>query len=97
MTWRDQNREIHVFFPSDYDNEDTREVYDVPYSLTLVAVENQVNFLADLTTTLHVMVDDIINGTELSCLTFGDNDQLVVHKESKTLFLPQGMNVMVNN
>ena len=97
MTWRDQNREIHVFFPSDYDNEDTREVYDAPYTLTLVAVENQVNSLADLTTTLHVMVDDIINGTEFSCLTFGDNDQLVVYKESKTLFLPQGMNVMVYN
>ena len=72
-----------MFFPTDYDNENTREVYDAPYTLTLVAVENHVNSLADLTTILHVMVNDIINGTELSCLTFGDNDQLVVYKESK--------------
>ena len=40
MTWFENNREMHVFSPSDYDSEETRVVYDDSYTLTLIAVDN---------------------------------------------------------
>ena len=74
-----------MFFISDYDSEETRVVGDGPYTATLLAVENQVNSRADFNSTLEMMVDNVTNGTNISCLIFGDQEHLVIYKESKLL------------
>ena len=58
---------IHVFFVSDYENEQKRVFHDDPYTLTLIAVDNITtdDKIGDFTSRLEVMVDDIDNGTDL--------------------------------
>jgi hypothetical protein len=86
LGWRDQNGEIHFFILRDYDSEDTRVVQDGPYSMSLVAVAvGSVSSRANFTSTLGVVVDDIGNGTNISCLVFGDGDHLLVYKTSAPL------------
>ena len=46
-------------------------IEDGPYTLTLVTVDDDDDgdSLANMTSTLEVMVDDIPNGTNISCAT----------------------------
>ena len=53
-----------------------------PYSLTLVVKENVNGYSADLTSTLEVMVDDITNGTNISCAIFRNQKHMVVYVTS---------------
>ncbi|CAI8043871.1 hypothetical protein GBAR_LOCUS24351, partial [Geodia barretti] len=81
MTWRDR-REIHAFLVMDYDNEETRVVHEGPYTLNLTTIDNRIDPLVDFTSTLTVMVDDIVSGTNISCLVFMKRDHLVINKRS---------------
>ena len=54
-----------------------------PYTLTVVAVDNVSGTIADFTSTLEVMVDDIEDGTTIACDVFDDEDQLTISKTSK--------------
>ena len=71
------------FFPPDINNEELRVIHNGPYTLTLVAVDNPVDFVADFTSTLEVMVDDIDNGTNITCQTSGDEEHKLIYKASK--------------
>ena len=82
MTWRD-HREIHAFIAMDYDNDETRVVHEGPYTLNLTTIDNRSGQRADFTSTLTVMVDDIVSGTNISCLVFMKRDHLVINKGSK--------------
>ena len=66
LTWRDQNGQITVFIPTDIATEALRVQKEHPYTLTLVTVDNPVGFVADFTSTLEVMVDDIDKGTNIT-------------------------------
>ena len=80
MGWRDQNKLIGSFSASD--NESSVKDKD-PYTLTLVSMEKyDGEFLANFTSTLEVMVDDITNGTNISCAVFMDQKHLVIYKIS---------------
>ena len=88
MTWLENNRQIHVFFPSDYGSEETRVFHDVPYTVSLIAVDNNMttdddNEIGDFTSTLEVMVDDIDNGTDITCGIFQNTDHIVIYIASK--------------
>ena len=85
MTWRDQDL-IHTFLPGDIESEQTRVVHDDPYTLTLTTVENIMGALADLTSTLEVMVDDIDNGTDITCAVFQNQDHLLIYTASGFMF-----------
>ena len=77
MGWRDQNGEIGGFDTTD--SESSIQEHD-PYTLTLVTVENDDGDSdADLTSTLEVMVDDITNGTNISCAIFRNQKHLVIY------------------
>ena len=84
LSWIQQpNQELHPFYSRDYESEVTRVVERGPYTLTLVAVDNVSGTIADFTSTLEVMVDDIEDGTTISCGIFNDEDQLTISKTSK--------------
>ena len=86
LTWiqePDRSRLNHLFVPADYESEETRVVEEGPYTLTLVAVDNVSGTIADLTSTLEVMVDDIEDGTTIRCHNFIDEDQLTISMTSK--------------
>ena len=85
MMWRDQGL-IHTFLPGDIESEQTRVVHDGPYTLTFTAVENIMGALADLTSTLEVMVDDIDNGTDITCAVFQNQDHLLIYIASGFMF-----------
>ena len=53
------------------------------YTLTLVAVDNPVGVVADFTSTLEVMVDDIDNGTNITCQIFGDQAHMLIYKQGQ--------------
>ena len=86
LTWiqePDRSRLNHLFVPADYESEVTRVVERGPYTLTLVAADNIVNgTIADLTSTLEVMVDDIEDGTTIACDVFTVQDQLTISKSN---------------
>ena len=55
-----------------------------PYTLTLVSVDNDDgDSFADLTSTLEVMVDDIANRTNISCVIPGNQTHLVIYTISE--------------
>ena len=77
LGWRDQNGAIGGFGASD---SESSVIEEGPYTLTLVAVDNDDgDSLADLTSTLEVMVDDITNGTNISCAIFRNQKHLVIY------------------
>ena len=77
LGWRDQNGQIDVFTASD---PESSVIEEGPYTLTLVAVDNDDgDSLADFTSTLEVMVDDITNGTNISCAIFRNQKHLVIY------------------
>ena len=72
----------HTFTPDDIDN-DRDSVVHGPYTLTLVDVAHRtqsVGGLADLTSTLEVMVDDIDDGTNITCKGTTDEEYVVISK-----------------
>ena len=80
LGWRDQNGQIHGFLASD---PESSVIEEGPYTLTLVAVDNDdSDFLADFTSTLEVMVDNITNGTNISCKIFRNEKNLVIYRIS---------------
>ena len=48
-------------------------------------INNQVGVAADITSTLEVMVDDIDNGTHITCQVTGDQEHILIYKECKLL------------
>ena len=80
MAWRYQGL-IHTFLPHHIDDEWTRVVHDDPYTLTLIAVDGitQDGIASDFTSTLEVLVDDIDNGTDITCEVFQNNDHIIIH------------------
>ena len=77
LGWNDQNRQIHGFVASD---PESSVIEEGPYTLTLVTVDNDDgDSLADFTSTLEVMVDDITNGTNISCAIFRNQKHLVIY------------------
>jgi hypothetical protein len=81
MTWRDQNDAIGGFSASD---PESMVIEEGPYTLTLVSVDNDDgDSVADLTSTLEVMVDDIANRTNISCDIGRIQKHLVIYKISE--------------
>ena len=71
-----------LFIPDDIDTDSDR-VVESPFTLTLVNVSNRTQpsgGLADLTSTLEVMVDDIDDGTNIRCKGTTDEDYVVIQK-----------------
>ena len=53
------------------------------YTLTLVTVDNDDgDSRANFTSTLEVMVDDIPNGTNISCIIFRNHKDLIIYRAS---------------
>ena len=88
MTWLEQGRQIDVFFVSSFHSEETRVVHDDPYTLTLIAVDNITTGgqIGDFTSTLEVMVDDIDNGTDITCAISQNTDHIVIYIASEFSF-----------
>ena len=81
LTWKQEpNQELHIFFADDYETEENRVVVEGPYTLTLVAVTNVNGATADFTSTLETMVDDIEDGTSITCNVFDVQDLLIISK-----------------
>ena len=77
LGWRDQNGAIGGFGASD---PESSVIEEGPYTLTLVAVDNDDgDSLANFTSTLEVMVDDITNGNNISCAIFRNQKHLVIY------------------
>ena len=81
--WRDQNRLIGGFVSTDNESR-VIEDEDGPYTLTLVTVDDDDDgdSLANFTSTLEVMVDDIPNGTNISCTIFRNLKDLTIYRAS---------------
>ena len=81
LTWlQEPNQELHPFFPDDYETEGNRVVVEGPYTLTLVAVTNVSGTTADFTSTLETMVDDVEDGTSITCDVLSDKSHLTISK-----------------
>ena len=50
-----------------------------------MAVDNVSGTIADFTSTLEVMVDDIEDGTSIACDTYTNEDHLTISKKGKAL------------
>ena len=84
LSWiQEPDQQLRLFIPADYESEERRVIERGPYTLTLVAVDNVSGTIADFTSTLEVMVDDIEDGTTIACDVFNDEDQLTISKTSK--------------
>ena len=71
-----------TFIP-DFIDTDSDRVVEGPFTLTLVDVSHRTQSsggVADLTSTLEVMVDDIDDGTNITCKGTTDEDYVVIHK-----------------
>ena len=77
--WRDKNGLIRGFSSTD---DVPTVVHHAPYTLTLVAIDDNDDGdnLADFISTLEVMVDDIANGTTISCTIFQNQQHLIIYK-----------------
>ena len=83
MTWRNEKERIHAFQPDHIESNQTSVVQDGPYTLTLVAVDNVMGALADFNSTLEVKVNDIDNGTNVTCAVFQNEDHALIFTASK--------------
>ena len=72
---------VYGFIPND--DEPTVVIGD--YTLTLVETTNVSGNVADLISDLKVMVDDIVNGTIITCKPDFTQKSLTIYKESKLL------------
>ena len=82
LAWRSMPGSlVHGFIPSHYNTDDGEVVID-EYTLTLVKVTNVNGNVADLISDLEVMIDDIVNGTIVTCKAESQKS-LTIYKESK--------------
>ena len=82
MSWRSMPGSlVHSFVPNDYNTNDAKVVID-DYTLTLVETTNVSGNVADLISDLKVMIDDIANGTIVTCKAESQKS-LTIYKESK--------------
>ena len=68
------------FFISQDIDRDRVTLVEGAFTLTLVNVSQPSGGVADLTSTLEVMVDDIDDGTNITCKGTTDEDYVVIHK-----------------
>ena len=81
LGWRSQNGAIGGFTASD---PESMVIEEGPYTLTLVSVDNDDgDSVAGFTSTLEVAVDAITNGTNISCVTVGNQTHLVIYRISE--------------
>ena len=71
---------VHGFVPNDYDTDDARVVKD-SYTLTLVEATNVSESIGDLISDLTTLVNDITNGTIVTCKTLSTQKSLTVYKK----------------
>ena len=84
MTWSEHNREIRVIVVDDYEEGQSRVFQDDPYTVSITVNNITMNGIAgDITTTLEVMVDDIDNGTDITCATVQNTDHRVIYIASE--------------
>ena len=76
MGWRDQNGEIKLFHARD---PESSVIEEGPYKLTVTVDNDDDDFDADFNSTLEVMVDDITNGTNISCVIFRNQKHLIIY------------------
>ena len=80
LAWRNQGGLIQGFLPSD---SESSVIQHGPYTLTLVTVDNDDgDTFANFTSTLEVTVDDIPNGTNISCIIFRNSKHLIIYRAS---------------
>ena len=74
----------YSFIPNYYATDRTRVVNN-PFTLTLVNATSANGSVADLTSALEVKVNDIYNGTMITCQTFPEeiSKSLTIFKKSK--------------
>ena len=72
---------VHGFIP----NDDEPTVVIDEYTLTLLEVTNVNGNVADLISDLEVMIDNIVNGTIITCKPDFTQKSLTIYKESKWL------------
>ena len=88
LGWRNQSGPIHAF-RADRNPEPMSVVEKNPYILTLVSVDNDDgDIFGDITSTLEVMVDDVVNGTSITCAVFGFQGTLFLFQTGLE-FIPQ--------
>ena len=74
-----------TFIPDDVGT-DSERVVEGPFTLTLVDVSHRTQpsgGVADLTSTLEVTVDDIDDGTNITCKGTTDEDYIVIYKRGR--------------
>ena len=82
LTWKQEpDQALRTFVASDYETEEKRVVVEGPYTLTLVAVTNVNGAIADFTSTLETMVDDIEDVVNITCNVFTEEDHLIIFKK----------------
>ena len=77
MTWRNEKERIHAFQPDHIESNQSSVVQDGSYTLTLVAVDNVMGALANFISTLEVKVNDIGDGTNITCAVFQNEDHVL--------------------
>ena len=88
MRWKAVPGLSEQTFIPDFIDTDSERVVEGPFTLTLVDVSHRTQpsgGLADLTSTLEVMVDDIDNGTNITCKGTTDEDYVVIYKRGITI------------
>ena len=76
LRWTAQGKQIGKFVPLDPIN---RTIHEGPYTLTLISVTSG-NHLADFVSSLQVPVNDIENGTNITCEM---QEYILIYKECK--------------
>ena len=76
LGWTAQGKQIGTFVPLDPIN---RTIHEGPYTLTLINKTNG-GHLADFVSSLQVPVDDIQNGTNITCEM---QEHILIYKERK--------------
>ena len=78
LEWTAQGKRIGNFVPFDPIN---RTIHEGPYTLTLISVTSySEGYLADFVSSLQVQVDDIQNGTNITCEM---QEHILIYKECK--------------
>ena len=76
LEWTAQGKQIGKFVPLDPIN---RTIHEGPYTLTLISVTSGDHF-ADFVSSLEVPVNDIENGTNITCEM---QEYILIYKECK--------------
>ena len=76
LGWTAQGKQIGKFAPLDPIN---RTIHEGPYTLTLINVTSR-DYFADFVSSLEVPVNDIENGTNITCEM---QEYILIYKECK--------------